>query len=188
MCIRDSSISFVAENVAGDNTLSEAIIQVNNDGLDASRRGYTDLAYGVNFQYPADWIRPRFTEDGQRLFTAELTTSTILSLYPYTGVSSSEETDAAIRASWNELDDLAIIQEREVDINGLTAYVTDYSYSYAGEARTGAVIAIFVPSQGVGYAFDLDAPAANPGPAQEALQALVESINFFDPNTGQIIR
>lgn len=176
------SISFVAENVAGDNTLSEAIIEVNNEGLDASLRGYTDLAYGVNFHYPAGWIRPRFTADGQRLFTADLTTNTVLSLFPYTGVTSAEETDAAIRASWNALDNLVIVQERAVEINGLPAYVTDYTYDFNGEPRVGAVIAIYVPDQGVGYAFDLDAPAANAGPAQEALQALVNSINFFDPN------
>jgi len=114
------------------------------------------------------------------LFTADLATDTILSLFPYTGVTSSAETEAAIRSSWNQLDNLQIIQEREVEINGVQAYVTDYSYSFQGAARTGAVIAIYVPEQGVGYAFDLDAPVANPGPAQDALRALVESINFFD--------
>jgi hypothetical protein len=175
------SISFAAENVAGANNLSEAIINVNNDGLDEGYRGYTDLTYGVNFRYPADWIRPRFTPDGQRLFTAELVTSTVLSLYPYTDVTSAEETDAAIRASWNELADLQIQQQRAVDINGLPAYVTDYTYTYDSQPRVGAVIAIYVPSQNVGYAFDLDAPAATPEPAQQALQALVESINFFEP-------
>jgi hypothetical protein len=59
--------------------------------------------------------------------------------------------------------------------------MTDYTYTYEGEPRVGAVIAIYVPSQNVGYAFDLDAPAADPGPAQAALQALVESINFLEP-------
>jgi hypothetical protein len=175
------SISFVAENVAGDNNLSEAVLTVNNDGLDEGYRGYTDLTYGVNFRYPANWIRPRFTPDGTRLFTAEMSTVTVLSLYPYTDVTSAEETDAAIRASWNELQDLQIQQQRSVEINGLPAYVTDYTYTYEGEARIGAVIAIYVPSQNVGYAFDLEGPAANPGPAQQALQALVESINFLEP-------
>jgi hypothetical protein len=91
------SISFVAENVAGDNNLSEAAIQVNNDGLDENYRGYTDLTYGVNFRYPASWIRPRFTPDGTRLFTADLATNTVLSLYPYTDVTSAEETDGHSR-------------------------------------------------------------------------------------------
>jgi hypothetical protein len=175
------SISFVAENVAGANNISEAIINVNNDGLDQNYRGYTDLTYGVNFRYPASWIRPRFTPDGQRLFTADLTTNTVLSLYPYTDVSSAEETDAAIRNSWNDLPDLQIQQQRSVEINSLPAYVTDYTYSYNGDPRVGAVIAIYVPDQHVGYAFDLDAPASAVGPAQEALQALVDSINFFQP-------
>ncbi len=175
------SISFVAENVAGANNLSEAIINVNNEGLDQGYRGYTDLTYGVNFRYPASWIRPRFTPDGQRLFTADLTTNTVLSLYPYTDVTSAEETDAAIRASWNDLADLQIQQQRSVEINSLPAYVTDYTYTYDGQPRVGAVIAIYVPSQKVGYAFDLDAPAAAVGPAQEALQTLVASINFIEP-------
>jgi hypothetical protein len=175
------SISFVAENVAGANNISEAIVNVNNEGLDQGYRGYTDLTYGVNFRYPASWIRPRFTPDGQRLFTADLTTNTVLSLYPYTDVSSAEETDAAIRNSWNDLPDLQIQQQRSVEINGLPAFVTDYTYSYNGEPRVGAVIAIYVPSQHVGYAFDLDAPASAVGPAQEALKALVDSINFLEP-------
>lgn len=174
------AISFVAENVAGVNNLSEAIIEVSNEGLNPALRGYTDLTYGVNFLYPSNWIRPRFTPDGQRLFTGDEATGTLLSLYPYTDVSSAEETDAAIRASWNQLADLVIQQQRQVEIGGLPAYVTDYTYTYNGEARVGAVIAIYVPSQNVGYAFDLDAPANNPAPAQQALQALVGSINFFD--------
>ncbi len=174
------AISFVAENVAGANNLSEVIIEVSNEGLNPALRGYTDLTYGVNFLYPSNWIRPRFTPDGERLFTGEEATGTLLSLYPYTDVSSAEETDAAIRASWNQLTDLQIQQQRQVDISGLPAYVTDYTYSFNGEARVGVVIAIYVPSQNVGYAFDLDAPAANPAPAQQALQALVSSINFFD--------
>jgi len=177
------AISFVAENVSGTNNLSEAIIQINNDGLDPALRGYTDLIYGVNFLYPANWLRPRFTPDGQRLFTGDEATGTVLSLFPYTDVSSAEETDAAIRASWNQLQDLEIQRQRPVDINGLPAYVTDYTYTFNGAGRVGVVIAIFVPSQGVGYAFDLDAPAENPAPAQQGLQALVNSINFFDPET-----
>ncbi len=174
------SISFVAENVAGTKNLSEAIIQVNNDGLDPAFRGYTDLTYGVNFLYPANWIRPRFTPDGQRLYTADLATNTLLSLYPYTDVTSAEETDAAIRASWSQLDNLSINQQRQVEINGLPAYVTDYTYTFRGAPRLGAVVAIYVPDQGVGYAFDLDAPADQTAPAQQALQGLVGSINFFN--------
>ncbi len=175
------AISFIAENVTGEKRLDETIIQVDNDGVDASLRGYTDLTYGVNFQYPADWIRPRFTQDGKRLFTGDLATNTVLTLYPYTDVSSAAETDAAIRASWNQLQNLQITNEREVTISGLPAYVTDYTYVYDGEPRIGAVIAIYVPEQGVGYGFDLDAPASNTEPAQAALQALVDSINFFEP-------
>jgi len=174
------SISFVAENVAGDKNLSEAIIQVNNDSLDPALRGYTDLTYGVNFLYPATWIRPRFTPDGQRLYTGDLATGTLLSLYPYTNVTSAEETDAAIRASWNQLENLTISQQRQVEINGLPAYVTDYTYTFRGAPRLGAVIAIYVPTQSVGYAFDLDAPSDQTVPAQQALQALVGSINFFN--------
>ena len=175
----DYAISFVAENVAGEKTLDEAVIQVNNEGLDPTLRGYTDLAYGVNFLYPSTWLRPRFTPDGLRLFTADMETLTILSLFPYTSVSSAEETDAAIRASWSDLADLQITNQREVEIQGMSAYVTDYTYSADGEPRVGAVIGIYVPDQGVGYGFDLDAPASTPAPAQQALQALVDSINFF---------
>ncbi|MBI5958615.1 MAG: hypothetical protein HY866_07770 [Chloroflexi bacterium] len=174
------AISFGAENVAGETTISEVVIQVNNDGLDPALRGYTDLSYGVNFLYPSNWLRPRFTPDGTRLFTADLSTNTLLSLYPYTDVTSAEETDAAIRESWNQLEELQVINQRAVEINGLPAYVTDYSYSFRGEARLGAVIAIYVPDQAVGYAFDLDAPASNPAPAQQALEALVGSINYFE--------
>jgi len=175
------SISFVAENVAGERTLDEAIIQVSNDGLDESLRGYTDLTYGVNFLYPATWIRPRFTPDGLRLFTADLETNTILSLFPYTDVASAEATAQAVRASWNQLQNLQVLNERQIEINGVPAYVIDYSYSFQGEERLGAVVAIYSPAQNVGYGFDLDAPAASPGPAEQALAALVSSINFFQP-------
>jgi hypothetical protein len=44
-------------------------------------------------------------------------------------------------------------------------------------------IAIYVPSQGVGYGFDLDAPLDQTAQAEAALQALVGSINFFEPES-----
>jgi hypothetical protein len=173
------AISFGAENVVGETTLSEVTIEVNNDGLDPAFRGFTEISYGVNFLYPASWLRPRFTPEGTRMFTADLSTNTVLSLYPFTDVTSAEETDQKIRESWSALDDLEIMGQQAVEVNGLPAYVTDYSYSFRGEARLGAVIAIYVPDQAVGYAFDLDAPAANPDPAKQALETLVSSINFF---------
>lgn len=175
------SISFVAENVNGDKTMDEALITVQNTGLDVTRRGYTDLIYGVTFQYPASWIRPRFTPDGQRLFTADLTTNTIMSVFPYTDVTSSQETVSAIQESWNQLDNLQVTDEREITINGLPAYVADYTYTYNSEPRLGAVVGIYVPDQGVGYGFDLDAPLTAPEPYQEALTILGESLTFFTP-------
>ncbi|HML24762.1 MAG TPA: clostripain-related cysteine peptidase [Aggregatilinea sp.] len=177
----DYSISFVAENVAGDTTLDETLITVQNEGLDASLRGYTDLTYGINFLYPATWIRPRFSPDGKRLFTADLETTTLMSLYPYTDVTNAQETGQAVQASWGDLQDLQVSNEREVDVNGLLAYVADYTYTFNGEARVGAVVAIYVPDQNVGYGFDIDAPASAPDAAVTALNALVASINFFSP-------
>jgi len=177
------SISFVAENVAGETTLAESIIQVSNDGLDPAQRGYTDLTYGVNFRYPANWVRPRFLPDGKRLFTGletgDLNTTTAMTLFPYTDVASAQETAQKIKDSWAELEGLAVSDEREVEINGLPAYVIDYTYTIAGMQRVGAVIAIYVPDQMVGYGFDIDAPAGDPAEAQKALQILIESINFF---------
>ena len=181
----DYSISFVAENVAGETTLDEALIAVDNEGLDPSLRGYTDLTYGINFLYPATWIRPRFSPDGKRLFTADLVTTTLMSLYPYTDVASAQETGEAVKASWGALQDLQVSNEREVDVNGLPAYVADYTYTFNGEARAGAVVAIYVPDQNVGYGFDIDAPAAQPDAAKAALDALVSSINFFLPQDVQ---
>jgi len=174
----DYAISFVAQNIAAQTALDEAIIKVNNEGLDPAFRGYTDLTYGVTFRYPANWIRPRLMDDG-RLFTGDLATNTLLSLYPYTDVRSAAETDAAIRASWSQLTGLNITNERQREINGVPAYVTDYTYSYRGENRIGAVIALYVADKGVGFGFDLDAPASNPEQAQVAVQELVASIKFF---------
>jgi len=175
------SIQFVAENVTGQKSSDEAIIEVANEGLDPALRGYTDITYGINFQYPATWIRPRFTPDGQRLFTADLATNTVLSLFPYTDVASAQETEAAIRESWTDLADLQVTNERQQPIAGLPAIVTDYTYSYDGEPRIGVVIAIYEPEQGVGYAFDLDAPASDTRAAGQAVVALANSLNFFTP-------
>lgn len=178
------AISFVAENVSGINNLSEAIIQVNNEGLDPAYRGYTDLTYGVNFLYPAHWLRPRFLPDGKRLYTGLEEAHTVMSLYPYTDVTSAEETDARIRDSWSDLKDLQIGEQRALEINGLPAYYTEYTYTYESrtgdEPHIGIVIAIYVPAQGVGYGFDIDAPAAAPEEAEIAVPVLAESINFFE--------
>lgn len=175
-------IQFVAENVTGDKTSDEAVIEVANDGLDPALRGYTDLTYGFNFQYPASWIRPRFTPDGKRLFTGDLTTNTVLSLFPYTNVTSAQETNAAIRESWTDLANLQVTNDREQMIGGLPAQITDYTYTSDGEQRIGVVIGIYVPSQGVGYGFDLDAPASDTRAAGQAVVALANSINFFAPS------
>ncbi|NDJ75514.1 MAG: hypothetical protein GYB65_04575, partial [Chloroflexi bacterium] len=175
------AISFIAENVAGEKRRSEAIIEVDNTGLDAALRGYTDLEYGLNFRYPADWVRPRFVRDGQLLVTGDDAATTVLTVFPSTAVNNAAETEAAIRASWGDLQDLQVSEPRAMDLNGLRTYVTEYTYIYGGQQRNGTVIAVYVPDQGVGYGFDLDSSAANPADAEQARLALLASITFFDP-------
>jgi hypothetical protein len=106
---------FVAENVSGSiNNLSEAIIQVNNDGLDRPI---------VGIPIVAAWLQLRNGCRACRMSSLRSHTDTVMTLFPLDAASAAE-TDAAIRASYDR--PAKISQSAN---NNLPAFVTDYTYN-----------------------------------------------------------
>ncbi len=176
------TLSVVAENISGATARDVLDIQVNNEGLDTAQRGFTDIEFGLSFRYPAHWIEPRFvqTDEGGRLFTGDPASGVLLTVLPYDGVSSGLDVAQQVIDSWNTLQDAQLVNQQQVTLNGNDAYVVDYTYTFNGQPRVGAVLAIYVSQQGIGYGFDVDAPASAVDLASAAFELLVDSLAFFD--------
>lgn len=175
-------LSVITENITGATTLDRTIIQVNNEGLDTGQRGFTDLEFGVSFRYPAGWLEPRFleTEEGGRLFTGDPATGTVLSVLPYDDATSAQTVAQQVIDSWNTLQDAELLDQQQTTISGYQAYSVEYAYSFQGQPRAGTVLTVYLPERGLGYSFDLDAPASQTALVETVLGILVESIHFFD--------
>ncbi|MBN1967429.1 MAG: hypothetical protein JW910_22435, partial [Anaerolineae bacterium] len=178
----DYDLSIVVEDAAGETVVDSIAVAVNNDGLDETERGFIDLEFGVSFRYPANWIEPRFiaTDSGGRLFTGDPATGTLLTVLPYDQVSSGLDVAQQVIDSWNALDNAELTNQQEVAFGDNEAYVVDYAYTFNGQPRVGAVLAVYLPDAGIGYGFDLDAPENNLDAASTAFTLLVDSLEFFD--------
>lgn len=176
------TLSVVAENISGATARDVLDIQVNNEGLDTGQRGFTDIEFGLSFRYPAHWIEPRFiqTDEGGRLFTGDPASGVLLTVLPYDGVTSGLDVAQQVIDSWNALQDAQLVNQQQVTLNGNDAYVVDYTYTFNGQPRVGAVLAVYVPRRGIGYGFDVDAPANAVDLAAAAFELLVDSLEFFD--------
>ncbi len=176
------TLNIIAEDISGNIARDTIDVQVNNEGLDTSQRGFTDIEFGLSFRYPANWIEPRFiqTDEGGRLFTGDPATGVLLTVLPYDGVSSGMDVAQQVIDSWNTLENARLVNQRQVTLGSYDAYVVDYTYTYNGQERNGAVLAIYVPERGIGYGFDMDSPAGALDEAAGAFSLLVESVEFFD--------
>jgi hypothetical protein len=176
------TLEVVAKDIAGNSVSDSAQVSVNNAGLDVSQRGFTSTEFGVNFRYPANWIEPRYlsTDEGGRLFTGDPATGVVLSVLPYDGATSAQDVAQQVINSWNTLQNAQLVNQQRVEIGGHEAYVVDYTYTFNGQNRVGAVLAIYVPEQNLGYGFDVDAPEEAVDVATNAFSLLVQSVNFFD--------
>lgn len=129
-------VGLMMNDLAGNTVFEKTEVVINNDAVDGSLRGYTDINEGIYFQYPYAWGEGLlFTnEDGsmtEAITNLEGTFSLYIDIYPET------DPDIALKAELAFID-AAGEEPAEVELNGIPAY----EVAYSRDTDEGAVIGI----------------------------------------------
>lgn len=170
-------LSLLIEDMAGNVEYDQAVIAIDNDGLDGDWRGYKDIQAGINFLYPWEWNSPLMIEGEDGGYTFELSDPEG-STFIYVNVLEVEDSDELLDEAFSILDGAEASEPEEDSIDGNDAYFISYSYEDEdGEVRYGQLAVVYVPDNGLGYIVDLDGSED----ADEIFTAIIESLNFFPP-------
>ncbi len=151
------SVGLSIKDLAGNNLYKQVDLTINNDAVDGSMRGYTDINAGVHFVYPFAWgdtvtfnnddgttsDMASFEQDGQ-MYSITATA--------YADTDPQAALDAALSTLAVEIGDVT-----EATLGGLPALRLDYSYESDAGTMIGALFSVVNPESGAAIVFQMDA-------------------------------
>ena len=179
-------MGFLVEDIAGNMAYRWVDLDVSNEGLDASLRGYTDWDFGFNFLYPADWYAPTWDGEELVLYSSAREADISFTIYPITEVDTLLDAAAALHERW--VADLRVVGKEETHVGDVPALVVRYEYESQTGPRRGVYAVFYHPLFGGAFAFDLDAASDQYGAAASALEYLLGSLQLFDPEAIPVTR
>ncbi|MBN1286762.1 MAG: hypothetical protein JXB47_15290 [Anaerolineae bacterium] len=173
-------MGFVVEDIVGNKAYQWTDLQVKNQGLDFSLRGYTDFDWGFNFLYPESWLSPSWNSEDQVLYGGP-EEDVLFTIYPLEDAHSAEGAAAAMQAKW----ELEIVNQHAATAgDGVPVQVVEYRYEGSKGARRGIYLAFYQPNVDLGFALDLDAAVDYWDLAAAGLETMRGTLKLFDPTTG----
>ncbi|MCZ7547150.1 MAG: clostripain-related cysteine peptidase [Anaerolineae bacterium] len=173
-------MGFVAENIAGVSSYRWIDLQVRNEALDRTVRGFTDWDFGFNFLYPEGWNEPSWDSVDEVLWTTAEDADIRLTIYPLEGARSAIEAAAALQDRWSV--DLTITEKRQIPIDQGVAMVVRYTYESQKGPRGGIYATFYHPALDMGFGFDLDAAPEDLEAAFAGMDVMLSNLRLFDPS------
>lgn len=176
-------ITIRVEDIAGNIYVSTTTIEVDNEGLDSAYRGYTDMETGFNLLYPWGWDQPVFFTDEEE-GTETIISNEDGSINLYISVYETESLDDIYSVAMDyveSIENATITGEENVTVYGYDGVLIFYTYETDGEAYVGAVLAVQVDDNGMGYKVDMDAHESVSEDFEAVVNLVAGSMNFFPP-------
>ena len=174
-------MGFIAEDIAGNSAYRWVDLTVDNEGLDASQRGYTDWDFGFHFLYPASWAEPSWDSEDEVLYSSAEDADINFTIYPLADARSNREAAAALQSEWDV--DVHVLGKREAAIGDASALVVRYEYEGQEGTRQGVYATFYQPFLDMAFGFDVDAAPEDIDAAAAALDAMLGSLRLFDPKS-----
>lgn len=174
-------MGFVVEDIVGNKAYQWTDLEVNNQGLDLSLRGYTDFDWGFHFLYPENWFEPSWDSEDEVLYGGPEDEDVYFTIYPLEGVRSAEAAAAVLQDRWSAVE---ITDQRAAMVGEVPAQVVEYQYEGSKGLRRGAYLAFYQPNVDLGFALDFDAAPDYWDSAAAGLDLLRDTLKLFDPATG----
>ena len=176
----DYNLGFFVEAFGGISGFDSAMITVNNEGVPADSRGYTDLTLGMSFAVPADWVVPFDT--GSQIVSGNGAVSENLSIAYF---NAERDNPYKIAEDYQVSYGLAATDAGAlVTLHDQQALRFGYSYTLEGDSAAwyGSALAFYRETArqggGTGIVFALE--ARTPEAATARLDALLTQLNLFD--------
>ena len=171
-----------AENVAGKQSSQTVALTVNNDEIVAGYSAYLDPYLGYQFNYPADWYRPRY-EQGL-LYTTDLSATTQLVVTAYPNIDASVTAESLKAETLAQFGDVSLLYEAPLAIGSVNALQTAYGYTDGNDVAHSGIFYTFVHPSGTGYVVDVDGLADNEQVMVDTAVSLTNSWQFIDAGIG----
>ncbi|MGB1285401.1 MAG: clostripain-related cysteine peptidase [Aggregatilineales bacterium] len=173
-------LTMILEDLAGNSAIASSAFAVDNDGLDATFRGFKDNISGLNFLYPWGWTDPVYFElqDGSEQIAVEDPEST---LAIYVDVYDYQTPENMLEFAFQYIGGLenAVVGEAQVFEGIENLYYFEYNYTRNDEARSGAIASLYSPVTGKSYTLDVDGTALQAEDVAQVFVDMVASLRFF---------
>lgn len=149
------NLGFFIEAFGGATGFASVPVRVNNEGLDGASRGYLDLDWGFNLQYPRDWYEPVYFPENDYIEAESPENNAFIYVYAVEGETAIKE------IAQNVLDRYELASEgfTPITVDGREALEFTYTYSYASApdvTYTAHAFAVYMPELELGLVFSAD--------------------------------
>lgn len=170
-------------DVAGNVFSDTAEIEVDNSGMDTNYRGDNDINSGFHLVYPWSWAGGTDIANDDGSFTTYYANNdgNIGVYFDFYDVSSLDE---IVNQAQQYLDGFGADYQdpSQITLGGYDAYQFEYSSETdAGEAVNGAVLAVYVDENALGYLIDYEVTGEVTDEATNYFYVLLDSLSFFKP-------
>jgi Clostripain family len=174
-----------ATDAAGTSAVDSTTIGVQNSGLDPSLQGFKDLTFGLSFLYPGDWTDVSIYQraDGtDELYVTDISGEIYLSAVNYSDATSLDDVTATMQDDVNSIDGVKVGDTSDVQVGQEVGTLVTYQYTDAdGVEIDGAAVAVYASDTQQGYVLTIEAPSNLADQAQQVLDGVLSSSQFFQP-------
>jgi len=174
------NLGFLVRSFNGTTGFGSTQVNVNNDNVDSSYAGYTDIDWGINFAHPADWSSVEFYQSSAYLLTANNDFSQMMAVYP-ADVSDASDPNLLQTIAQDALSPQNVTVAgpfTPITVGGLDAVQFDYAYSTDQGDYQGRGFAVYIDNLQLGLVFG--AETLNGDNLDTDYQLLLDSTGFFD--------
>lgn len=171
----DYEVTLSMSDLAGNRINQKTAVQVNNDSVDGSLRGYTDTNEGIYFQYPFAWGESvTLTNDDDTITEVMGDDQGIQSLF----VDSLQDSDP--QSALTTIAGVDGSQIEETTLGGLPAYCGTYTNQMDDQTLSGAACSLVNPESGATVLFRAET-LGDPQTNTDIGTVLDATLKFFKP-------
>lgn len=166
------NLGFLVEAFGGATGFDSTTITVNNDSANADLRGYVDLDWGFQFQFPADWFDVTYFPEQDWEQTTNFDETAYLFVYPVYEAQPDLQTIAT-----------DVLSRYEVTFDGVFTPITvagqdalEFTFTY-GEGFTARAFVVYQADLQLGLVFSAE---TTDGTTDSLYQTVLDTIQFFD--------
>lgn len=175
-------LTMLIEDLAGNRVLDTISLNIDNEDIDPTLRGFKDIDMGISFLYPFDWGESSeiiFDDGSYQISLSDPQGDIVVYISPY-DEGTREDILSDGQASIDTLDDGTFTEAVLIE-DGSGNLAFEYSYRFEDELRYGTMVAVESDVTGQVFLIDVDVPGDRSDSAIDLLGLIYNSLSYFAP-------